>query len=127
MSVADEIRKLADLKSEGLLTETEFEAQKAVLLEPDDEVSEAIPPKGQRASLLLRLLLGTAVLFGLIFALGWWEPGPEAIEKQRARDAIKLCWSETERKALSPGQQRFTAQTCEFMEGEFRKQYGHNP
>ena len=34
MSIADELRKLAELRNSGVLSDTEFEAQKKRLLEP---------------------------------------------------------------------------------------------
>lgn len=60
------------------------------------------------------LFLGVGVIFG-------------DKDKQRARDAIDLCWKEQSRKSLSPGEARFVASTCELMEGDFRKKYGHAP
>ena len=126
MSVADELRKLADLKKEGLLTEEEFEAQKAILLEVDVD-TDAPAKRIGGLPVIVRLLLGAAVGFGILLLLGHCQPSAEATEKGKAREAIKFCWSETERKALTPEAQRFTARTCEFMEDEFRKKYGHEP
>ena len=34
-SLADELKKLAELRDSGILTDAEFDAQKAKLLEPD--------------------------------------------------------------------------------------------
>ncbi|HAU4420433.1 hypothetical protein [Citrobacter freundii] len=66
----------------------------------------------------------------VIAFLGWGaylNETPEGKEKGRARDAIKLCWSEQSKKSNSAEQGRFIAGACELMEKEFRAKFGVNP
>ena len=46
LSIADELKKLADLKKEGILTENEFQAQKKALLKPVEEEQPVISEGG---------------------------------------------------------------------------------
>lgn len=48
-------------------------------------------------------------------------------EKARAREVIDLCWHEQGRKSLSSGEAQFVAGTCERMEDDFLRRYGHKP
>lgn len=54
------------------------------------------------------------------------DNSPEAKEKSRSRDAIKLCWQDYEKKSLDAGTKRFIAGTCEKMEDDFKSKYGVN-
>ena len=46
LSIADELKKLSDLKKEGILTEKEFQAQKNTLLKPAEEEQPVISEGG---------------------------------------------------------------------------------
>lgn len=48
-------------------------------------------------------------------------------EKSKARDAIRLCWQEYEKKSLSAGEKQFVASACEKMEREFKSGFHENP
>lgn len=48
-------------------------------------------------------------------------------DKTSARDVISLCWKEQARKSLSAQEAQFVARTCERMEEDFAKKYGHAP
>lgn len=52
---------------------------------------------------------------------------PENAEKNKARDAISICWQEYEKKSLDPAGKRFIAGACELMEHKFRDQYRTSP
>jgi hypothetical protein len=52
---------------------------------------------------------------------------PEAREKQKAREVIKLCWQDQSRKSLPPDTARIVASMCEKMEDDFRAKYRSNP
>ncbi|MCX5592542.1 SHOCT domain-containing protein [Alcaligenes endophyticus] len=127
MSVADELRKLDDLRKDGLLSNAEFERQKAVLLGEDRPLEDPQRQGRSGFSIAFRLMLGAVVVFVLLLLLGQCKLSEGLTEKQNARNSIKYCWEETERKALSPSEQRFTARTCEYMESEFEKKYGYQP
>lgn len=45
---------------------------------------------------------------------------PESRARQQAREAVKQCWREQERKSNSPGSQQFIAGVCEKMEADLR-------
>ena len=51
---------------------------------------------------------------------------PVAQAKQDARDKIKACWQEQERKSNTPSTARVFASICEDFEATFRKTYGHS-
>lgn len=68
---------------------------------------------------------GLVVVF---FAYGaYLSSTPEGQERARERDAIDLCWRDHERRSLDANSRQFVAQTCEFMEQEFRKKHGREP
>lgn len=62
---------------------------------------------------------------GALFLIGALS-GP-ASEKDIAREAIKLCWSDQSKKSLDPGTARFVASTCEKMETEYKARWNANP
>lgn len=136
MSVADELNKLASLKERGVLSSTEFEAQKEKLLsadtatmtpsEPAKEELKSEETKGGGGVLKVLLWLGGGVVAFLIFGAAVGN-SPEAKARMAAQDAISLCWKEQERKSLTPGTQRFIAGACEKMEADYRVKYGRNP
>lgn len=55
------------------------------------------------------------------------DNSPEAKEKSRSRDAIKLCWQDYEKKSFDVNTKNFIARTCEKMEDDFRSAHGVNP
>lgn len=48
-------------------------------------------------------------------------------EKAKARGVIDLCWKDQKRPSVDPATARFIASTCERLEDEFKKKYGHRP
>jgi starvation-inducible outer membrane lipoprotein len=52
---------------------------------------------------------------------------PQEIAKSDDRDKIKFCWSQQEKKSLTPDEARFIAGACEMKEQKFREKYGHAP
>ncbi|WP_152929669.1 MULTISPECIES: hypothetical protein [Serratia] len=76
------------------------------------------------------ILIFAAILVVIIVAIAVGDGSsmsPEAKEKSQARDAIKLCWEEHDRKSLDEGAKRFIAGTCEKMEAKFKNKYGVKP
>lgn len=65
-------------------------------------------------AVLLVLVLGLGAIFG-------------DKDKSKARDSIDFCWNEQARKSLSAGEAQFVAATCERMEDDFFRKYGHKP
>lgn len=140
MSVADEIRKLADLKNEGLLTEEEFESQKRLLLsdlsanKPADQSQDAVPlgkvaeaaPSNRSFFTPTKALVIAVGVIGIIVIL-LWGGGPESKDRQKERDVIKLCWSDYKKKSNSHESMRFIASVCEKLENDFERKHGLKP
>lgn len=137
MSVADELSKLASLKERGVLSASEFEAQKEKLLSTDpgtvapaglakEEQPKRQEAKGGSGVLKVLLWLGGGVVAFLIFGASVGN-SPQAQARLASKDAISMCWEEQGRKSLTPGTQRFIAGACEKMEADYRAQYGRNP
>lgn len=84
----------------------------------------SVEPKKSIASLFLWSgLIVIGIFFGLILIGRDYQP----IEKDKARDIIKLCWEEHERKSMSPENKLTIASVCEKFEADFLKRYGHKP
>ena len=71
-------------------------------------------------------VLGAALLVFAAVAI-YQSSKPEFKEQMLRKDAIELCWQEQGRKSLTPAAGRTMAGTCEYMEAEYRKQYGVDP
>lgn len=64
----------------------------------------------------------------LFFAAGFFrDSSPEERERSQARDVIRLCWQDQERKSVAPDTQRLIARMCEDMEADFAQKYGTKP
>ncbi|MEQ4644684.1 hypothetical protein ACIS7S_12075 [Providencia sp. DFU6] len=75
-----------------------------------------------------KILLAIIILVVAFLGFGAFVSStPEGKEKSKARDAIKYCWSEYDKKSITDEQKRFIAGACEKMESDFRSNYGVNP
>lgn len=72
----------------------------------------------KKAAISIAVLVVLFLAFGAIF-------GDK--EKAKARGVIDLCWQEQGRKSLSTSEAQFVAGTCERMEEDFLRRYGHKP
>ena len=71
--------------------------------------------------------IGLGVVFIVfVIAVTNHSNDPVAQAKQDARDRIKACWKEQERKSHEPSVARVFASICEEFEDKFRKTYGHS-
>ena len=84
MSLADDLQKLAQLKSSGALSEDEFQRAKKKLLEPSSEPSSGPPqlqPAADRGSdkddslLIVVVTLAVILILVALFGVGfhWWH------------------------------------------------------
>lgn len=130
MSVADELRKLADLKAEGLLTEAEFEAQKAVLLAIGRDPS---PDVGKHSNGVRRDKGKIAVyIFVAIFMVGLTlflavDRSPEARSKAGITRAVNECRKDAERPGNTFSEMSRISVRCRSLEQSFIERYGHAP
>lgn len=127
MSVADELKKLAELRDSGVLTEAEFQAQKEKAMSGQPQSVPpvaAMPEKKKGMGVFPMLLIGAAVLFGIFLVIGATaDDGPgSAIHDGLAIDS---CWGEHDRKSIAPAEKRFMAGACEKMEREFQERHGY--
>lgn len=73
MSIADELRKLAELRDSGVLSEPEFQQQKARVLAQEGKAAPSSPqaePEKQRRSVLGPILLAALLVFGALIVIG---------------------------------------------------------
>ena len=127
MSVADELKKLAELRDSGVLTEAEFQKQKAKAMSGQAQTvqsAEVTPEKKKGMGIFPMTLIGAAVLFGIFLVIGATaDDGPgSAIQDGLAIDS---CWKEHDRKSIAPAEKRFIAGACEKMEREFQERHGY--
>ena len=88
----------------------------------------APPPPPEKGPSFWPWAIGVVVVGFLMFTyLGSSAPSGPPARKTTDASAIALCWQEQGRKSLSPEAARFAASTCENMEDEFRRIYGHKP
>ncbi|WP_202109419.1 SHOCT domain-containing protein [Bordetella sp. 15P40C-2] len=73
MAVADELSKLAELKDRGLLTESEFEAQKAKLLVGDQQAPPPTEPMVKEEKKGSPVFITLLVVAGIVFAFLYSE------------------------------------------------------
>lgn len=71
--------------------------------------------------------LGGVATFFLIGIFSNSNSSPEAKEKNRAREAISICWKDYESKSFDPATKRFVAGACEMMEQKFKDKYHDTP
>jgi len=69
----------------------------------------------------------TLFFIAAAFLLSGCDNSPEAKEKSQKRDAIKVCWSDHDKKSLDDDAKRFIAGVCEKMETDFKTKYGVSP
>lgn len=128
MSIADELQKLAGLRDAGVLSEAEFNQQKARALAaepPETGAPESAHKRSSKAAaVFVAIVLFVVVVLAMLLES---ERSPEAKAKDRERAAIKLCWDEQKRKSLTLDEQRFIAGACELMERDFLDKYRHKP
>lgn len=66
----------------------------------------------------------TLIFIVAALLLSGCDNSPEAKEKAQKRGAIKVCWSDHDKKSLDDDAKRFTAGVCEKMEADFKTKYG---
>jgi|GEM_PF-2225446 len=73
MSIADELKKLVELRNSGVLSEAEFQQQKARVLSQESAASTSAPnsePQKQGRSVLGPILLVALLIFGALIVIG---------------------------------------------------------
>lgn len=75
--------------------------------------------------LTLKILAAAVAIFLMVVLVQ--SDKPEFKEQMTKKKAIEICWEEQGRKSLTPAAARTHAGLCEYMEEEYRKQYGHKP
>lgn len=84
------------------------------------------PPPRETSRPIWPWLAGGPV--ALFFAVGFFSnSSPADQERGQARDVIRLCWEDQQRKSVAPDTQRIVARICENMEAEFTQKYGTKP
>jgi len=81
--------------------------------------------KQKRSSSTWKWVLGVPVALLALMLIVGASVGDS--EKSHQRDVISLCWKDHERKSFDPDTKRFIASTCENLEAQFQKKYGHSP
>ena len=69
----------------------------------------------------------TLIFIVATLLLSGCDNSPETKEKAQKRDAIKVCWSDHDKKSLDDDAKRFIAGVCEKMEADFKTKYGVSP
>jgi hypothetical protein len=83
--------------------------------------------KSQKAINMNKVLIGLAVVFGVLVVMAIIGSNVEDDGRGNERRAIKLCWEDQVKKSNTPALARFIAGACETMESDFKKKYGVNP
>lgn len=129
MSVSEELERLSILKDKGVLSEAEFQQAKSKLL--NDKGASALHRKSvetEGSTWVTKVFIGFGILAIIFFGLGVLSSNsPNSKQKSNDRAVINLCWSDHERKDLTPEAKRFIASTCYRLENEFQTKYGHKP
>lgn len=144
MSVADEIRKLAELKKEGLLTDSEFQAQKKkVLCSNEDPIStqtvvsatsektsdrDEDAPEGMSKATKATLWTGLAAIVLVVLAFkgfgAYKDFSENRAEKRKLQATIDLCWQEYMTSTLPIDARLIMAGACDLLEKEYVEKFG---
>lgn len=87
------------------------------------------PADGKKKSSLWKWLIGLpASAFAILMVVGSCAGNtPDGKARANDRSAIEVCWEEQGKRSLDPSTGRFVATTCEKMERDFQKRWGHKP
>ncbi len=129
MSVADEIKKLAELLESGAITSVEFEQAKAGVLHGRSAIHTSdVPETKGGIGLPAKIALTTALVVLAFLGFGFFQSHtPQG--KQRAEDrlGIEACWNEYKTKARDQATREFIAGACDLMEKNFESTHGRKP